>query len=101
MKNVTKLRRRRNGSFHARGFGMAETSKIEQKSFDSEAYFRVVHPKTDPVVRIDVSLEWMITDVSAGSATIRRACVSRGKADTASRLVGIFESNRIGFVSPS
>lgn len=100
VKNVAKLRRRRDGSFHARGFSMIETSKIEQKSFDSEAYFRIAHLKTEPEVRIDVSLESMITDVS-GPTTIRRVCVSRGKADASSRSVGIFERNRIGFVSPS
>lgn len=38
-----------------------------------------------------MSLESMIIDVST---TIRYACVSRGKADAASRSVGIFESNR-------
>ena len=67
-------------------------AKIEQKLFDSEAYFRIAHPKTVP--KFDVSLESMIIDVSTESTKIRYTCVLRGKADAASRSVGIFKSNR-------
>ena len=73
-------------------------AKIEQKLFDSEAYFRIAHPKTVP--KFDVSLESMIIDISAESTKIRHTCVLRGKADAASRSVGIFKSNRTS-CSPS
>lgn len=41
-------------------------AKIEQKLFDSEAYFRVACPKNESEVRIAVSLESMIIDIGGG-----------------------------------